>query len=267
MGETFTFNRGKAFTLAEVLITLAIIGVVAALTLPGLIANYQKTQYVTGLKKAYSVLSQVFKQYMADEGVTDLSQTKLFSLNENYDELDVVLKKYFRVGKWCFNVEVDNVYNYDTSCDIDFTYLGTDSSDYVDTVSPYFYTADGMAFRFELGPSADCQPHNDFPGNIKGMCIRVNIDINGKNPPNIMGRDIYNKLFVAPNGNIYAIGSIEEAQVNQYYQTGSTDGWENNSDYWVKNGSCGQKGSADITDSDGDECAARIIEEGWQMSY
>ena len=42
----------KSMTLAEVLITLGIIGVVAAITLPTLINNYQNTQYVTSLKKA-----------------------------------------------------------------------------------------------------------------------------------------------------------------------------------------------------------------------
>ena len=44
-------KRKSAFTLAEVLITLGVIGVVAALTLPTLIANYQKKNLVTQLKK------------------------------------------------------------------------------------------------------------------------------------------------------------------------------------------------------------------------
>ncbi len=44
------------FTLAEVLITLGIIGVVAALTIPTLVNNYQKKTYVTGLQRAYAQL-------------------------------------------------------------------------------------------------------------------------------------------------------------------------------------------------------------------
>ena len=47
----------KAFTLAEVLITLTIIGVIAAITIPNLMQKYTKHQYVVGLKKAYSELS------------------------------------------------------------------------------------------------------------------------------------------------------------------------------------------------------------------
>ena len=46
----------KAFTLAEVLITLGIIGIVAAMTLPILIGKYQKMQTATQLKKAYKRL-------------------------------------------------------------------------------------------------------------------------------------------------------------------------------------------------------------------
>ena len=56
----------KAFTLAEVLITLGIIGVVAALTIPTLVNNYRKKQFETGLKKEYSVLLQALDMYKQD---------------------------------------------------------------------------------------------------------------------------------------------------------------------------------------------------------
>lgn len=41
----------KAFTMPEVLITLGIIGIVAAITLPALIGKYQKIQTINQLKK------------------------------------------------------------------------------------------------------------------------------------------------------------------------------------------------------------------------
>lgn len=56
----------QAFTLAEVLITLGIIGVVAALTIPTLVNNYRKKQFETGLKKEYSVLLQALDMYKQD---------------------------------------------------------------------------------------------------------------------------------------------------------------------------------------------------------
>ena len=61
-------TRCQAFTLAEVLITLGIIGVVAAMTLPVLIQNYQKKATATSVKKAYSELNQIIDRAKADYG-------------------------------------------------------------------------------------------------------------------------------------------------------------------------------------------------------
>lgn len=61
-------QHNRAFTLAEVLITLGIIGVVAALTLPTLISAYKKKEYSTRIKKFYSVMSQVIRMAEAEHG-------------------------------------------------------------------------------------------------------------------------------------------------------------------------------------------------------
>ena len=52
--------KKNGFTLAEVLITLGIIGVVAAITLPTVIQNYQKQVLVTQLKKMYATWNEGF---------------------------------------------------------------------------------------------------------------------------------------------------------------------------------------------------------------
>ncbi len=57
-----------AFTLAEVLITLAIIGVVAALTIPAVVKNYQQTQLKAQFKKQYSVLINTINQVNLENG-------------------------------------------------------------------------------------------------------------------------------------------------------------------------------------------------------
>ena len=67
----------KGFTLAEVLITLGIVGVVASMTLPTLNNNVQKQTYEAGAKKAYNILSNAVSMYMVDQGVDDLSETPL----------------------------------------------------------------------------------------------------------------------------------------------------------------------------------------------
>ena len=63
----FSLKR-PAFTLAEVLITLGIIGVVAAMTMPSLITNYRKKQTVVQLKKVYSELSQAAQMSVIQNG-------------------------------------------------------------------------------------------------------------------------------------------------------------------------------------------------------
>lgn len=63
--------KNKAFTLAEVLITLGIIGVVAALTLPSLIQEHREKARVERVKKAYSVLSQAFTLAVQEYGDID----------------------------------------------------------------------------------------------------------------------------------------------------------------------------------------------------
>ena len=58
----------KAFTLAEVLITLGIIGIVAAMTLPTLINNHNKKVTITRLKHFQSLMSQAFNQSTVENG-------------------------------------------------------------------------------------------------------------------------------------------------------------------------------------------------------
>ena len=60
----------KGFTLAEVLITLGIVGVVAAMTIPMLIQNYQATVLQVQFKRAYSILSQALLLMEKDTGIT-----------------------------------------------------------------------------------------------------------------------------------------------------------------------------------------------------
>ena len=67
----------KGFTLAEVLITLGIIGVVAALTIPTVITNYKKSQIEARLKKLYTVMNQAVLLSKAHDTWTEPSNDAL----------------------------------------------------------------------------------------------------------------------------------------------------------------------------------------------
>ena len=73
-GVTSKGSPRLGFTLAEVLITLGIIGVVAAMTIPGLITKFQKQITATQLKKAFSQLNQVMMRISDDYGMDVLAQ-------------------------------------------------------------------------------------------------------------------------------------------------------------------------------------------------
>lgn len=64
-------KKMQAFTLAEVLITLGIIGVVAAMTMPSLIQSYKEKVMVTRVKKFYSVFSQAYLMAVQENGTID----------------------------------------------------------------------------------------------------------------------------------------------------------------------------------------------------
>ena len=84
----FFIEKAKAFTLAEVLITLGIIGVVAALTMPALIQNYNNTVAETRLKKFYSIMNQAILQSIVDNG--EVESWSYFNNEEKDDEGNLV---------------------------------------------------------------------------------------------------------------------------------------------------------------------------------
>lgn len=79
MKGNLIMRKSLGFTLAEVLITLAIIGVVAAMTIPSVIVNTNQSEYKTGLKKAVSVLNSSITMNVALEGETPYDNNDLFN--------------------------------------------------------------------------------------------------------------------------------------------------------------------------------------------
>ena len=160
--------KHAAFTLAEVLITLGIIGVVAALTLPTLIQNHQKQVYVTQLKKAYSTLTNAYNELAAEQEVADWNQISCSDWSCLSDFLKHVktIKSFEGCEEdWCNNYDVNH-----TTGIAGGTGLGNDSG---------FITADGALFIFTCGSYLD----SDYTWIV---------DVNGYNKgPNKPGRDIF----------------------------------------------------------------------------
>lgn len=108
--EVFFMNKRSfnAFTLAEVLITLAIIGIVAALTIPQLVSSYNKKVVETKLRKFYSNMQNAVAMSEIENG-----DKKNWTIQNNNSVEDFYLKyfkKYLNTTK--YEVENNNVYIY-----------------------------------------------------------------------------------------------------------------------------------------------------------
>ena len=207
----------KAFTLAEVLITLAIIGIVAALTIPSVISNYQQQEFKTGLKKAVSVLNEAIQTNIAQEGETPYENQDLFNYFKRH--MSVIKTRYINHCADTVTGRVISLDDNEASC--------YDRSNAKAINNKVMYTADGMRFEFaprmgegfilhETGVAISSDGHNDAPNdnitycgsyglsnnphNTKTSPCIVTVDVNGDKKPNpssafVARKEVYNKQF------------------------------------------------------------------------
>lgn len=251
----FTISRSPkpAFTLAEVLITIAIIGVVAALTIPSLVQNYQKKQYVTQLKKQYTIANQVLQKLAYDyAGSFSLADTSLFSTGKTI-ELGDAISSYYKIAKNCKNA-TDNSF-----CLLPYK-ENYDGSGYTTNLNSYntvykFITADGTAIS--IGSyNSNCGTNNGLNENspMRNVCADMIMDINGDNKPNTLGRDVF-FFYITSNKTplLYPRGGFEDNGGH----TGTTVGDR----YWKTSGYCYN------VNKGGRWCSGRVIDENWEMNY
>jgi type II secretory pathway pseudopilin PulG len=198
-------NDLAAFTLAEVLITLGIIGVVAALTLPNLIQKNQEKVLVTQFIKTYSLLNQVYIQTIQEN-----DQPSTWSVACNNDI----------VGYFTPYLKVATLYTpaggngnavslgYKNSA-----VLSLDKSKNGDFY-PQLKVSEGQIFSFFHPASAasglSCKFNTD-------MCFVILTDINGTRLPNRYGVDVF--LFNARPNSI--VPWVDSSQCNPGAATSS----------------------------------------------
>ena len=90
----------KGFTLAETLITLGIIGVVAAITIPGLITAYKKHVIASSLKRAVSSINQAIKQSESENGEMETWNKSL----EQEEFIKLYIRPYMNIALTCKNI-------------------------------------------------------------------------------------------------------------------------------------------------------------------
>ena len=157
----------KAFTLAEVLITLAIIGVVAALTIPSVITNTQQQEFKTGLRKAVSVLNSAIQANIALEGETPYDNTDLFNYLQQH--MNVMKSVKSRAVEDCSALNSP----YLSGAVYAASVPSACSGEYI-TQNAAFYTTDGMLFEF--AGNEDVRKSNSHPlheNNSIEVCMKT----------------------------------------------------------------------------------------------
>ncbi len=195
-------KKRNAFTLAEVLITLGVIGIVAAMTLPTLVQKQQEKVTITKLKKAYSILSQAMMSAVNENGPVNTWNIYTYdsagdSVESGGDKEGTIsryesynLIKQLKIAKDCkYKSEGCFILNGYKRLD------GLAERNFENLNNQYYklILADGMALAIE-GYTPD-------DGDEKSKYGEIWVDVNGNKNPNIVGKDLF--LFFYTKDRIY----------------------------------------------------------------
>jgi len=189
----FKINK-NGFTLAEVLITLVIIGVIAAMTIPTLINKTQNQEFVSKLKKTYSTFVQATNKIISEEGVPKGSIGGWASSPENVYNMyksRLSVAKDCGTGSGCFSQgSLKSLSGADEN-------VSRDGSNFYK-----FILADGVQVNIsEIWVNTNCS-FNDF--GTYDACARIQVDLNGAKGPNTIGRDVF--LFALKENGLFPYG-------------------------------------------------------------
>ena len=179
------FKR-MAFTLAEVLITLGIIGVVATITIPTLLSNYSKKVLEGQLKVTYASIQQTMK-FMDEEGLSyEVFQDGSDSaMKEWYDSF---IAKHMKVESACVN-KPGCWHKYGEALDFEGNRNIWDNTNNIGWGINIltFTTAKGAWFDMDGHSSGGCRY---FGIDTNDTCLVIYFDANGAKKPNRVGKDI-----------------------------------------------------------------------------
>ena len=190
--EKKNYLTKTAFTLAEILITLSVIGIVAALTIPSMIENHNNKAWKTAKDLWDKKLVEATRQMNIDGVMTGVAST-----TEDYMNY---FKKYVKVIKTCENDKLENCYapkfvqTGDKETEVEVSSLTTASKlgqKNWNTNTMGFVIADGTTVVMAYNPNcSSVDPFSSEGQSGQVGCMSMLIDVNGKKGPNKVGDDI-----------------------------------------------------------------------------
>ena len=229
-------NKKSAFTLTEVLVTLSIIGVVSALTVPTLMNQYQKKTQSVQIRKSINDFVSAIDMLITEEGKTSFKATSVFTDvlpdNTSVDGIQNLIALHFKIIKTC-----------------DAKAAGCFASEKyrtIDNTSSETFQCEEKAYVL-ANSAAICvsKKVNSAQAQVVGRpYLVIQIDINGIEKPNMGGRDMFN-FYINKEGEF---------------------DW-NNPSTMCMNGPCTPSSSTCKTSSIGNNCIGVLSENNWIMDY
>ena len=236
-------NR-KGFTLADVLITLGIIGVVASLTIPPLVQSTNKKTMGNALARSVELIQQGFTNIKVEAQKNSADDTV-------FENLAMIKKSDLGLDGEAYITDDNSFYN-DTR-----SFLGTEESNYnINSIKNFSGSdvannllQDFTAYKFNKANMVvmfQNVTNNDIVNADNDTIIsKVLIDANGVAGPNRFGKDVF--LFGLTNA-----GTLIPAGTEQY----------NDFDNTIATGAC-----SGASVGDGTACAARVMTDKWEVKY
>ena len=224
-------SKRPAFTLAEVLITLGIVGIVAAMTLPSIIGSYQKKQTAMQLKKVYTILQQATQRAEAD-----FESVEYWNFNTSPIAFsNLYIKPYYKIIQ-----DYDN-----TTFPADYK-IFCNSSNTKDCMG---YGAFRDSSRFIITDGTLLAFHSYITQNSENGGVTIIIDINGFKKPNRYGRDVF-MFTIQPKGGVlpYGVGQMAGDTTERTYDR----------NFFMA-------GEWRCCKTDGIFCAAVIMNDNWEI--
>ena len=201
-------EKKSGFTLAEVLITLAVIGIIAAITLPSLLVNVNERSFDAKKRALVARLSQAIPQISNLSGYGDEDDIE-GTASESF--IAEGLSKVYKIASVC-NVNnlsacgiPDSITTIDSANEIDFptsigelnavfgsyssSYVSYSSGGFVDTDVAAFETLNGESVAVYYNPECGSDQSSNHYTEDK-MCVNFIYDLNGTKGPNQVGKDI-----------------------------------------------------------------------------
>ena len=198
----------KAFTLAEVLITLVIIGVIAAMTVPTLSNSYSDKMYVSSLKKNFSVMSNAFNlakkfDYNDYEDWAHADQNSE-GIYKNY----LYLKSYLNIIREC--KDKDGCWSKDITKAPNGSNASGATARGIGTNIVTFTLNDGTNVCLDYWNESDTKNRFGVTKNLLENSLSVWVDVNGDKKPNRMGKDVF--AFILTSKGLVPAGTNNDSE-------------------------------------------------------